>query len=359
MDTRMQLPSERKSSAERIAMSSKRLLILVVGTFLVSCASTLVGQVNIPSARFNPQPVDSYKNTRPLAEPGVFNYDSQVFAPIEFTSNEELEPNTGFYFVYERVYTSLEKGEDRNDTNQVSNDVDYAWGNRFELGWNTKHGDGWGAVYEYAEGSFLSAGRDNIIVNPFLTRTDFNNLEINRMFRQPVSHGGYFEPYVGFRYIGLTDDTIEDVGGNRFLQEASNDVFGGHAGGRYSRRRGRLRTTFDGAVIAGYNRQRYFATDLTSAGGGFTVSETFDDDTSFIPGFDLRAEFAYSVSRDIALRTGFQLIYLVDGVNRADTVTTALNPNSQLSIAPGAGIAGVNDENFSSVGFTFGVEWKR
>ena len=107
MDTRLQLSSERKSSAERIAMLSKRLLILVVGTFLVSSASTLVGQVNIPSARFNPQPVDSFRNTRPLADPGVFNYDSQVFAPIEFTSNEELEPNTGFYFVYERVYTCL------------------------------------------------------------------------------------------------------------------------------------------------------------------------------------------------------------------------------------------------------------
>ena len=352
----MQLPSERKSSAERIAMLSKRLLILVVGTLLVSCASTLVGQVNIPSARFDPKPVDSFKNTRPLAEPGVFGYDSQVFAPLEFASNEELDPNIGFYFVYDRIYTSLEKGEDRNNTGQVSNSTNYSSGNRFELGWNTKQGDGWGAVFEYAEGSSFSAGRDQTITQPFLTRTSYANVEVNRMFRQPVSKGGYFEPYVGFRYNSISDNTIHDTVGNRFIQNAANDVFGGHAGGRYSKRRGRYRTTFDAAVLAGYNRQRYFASDINA---GVANSESFDDDTSFVPGFNLRGEIAYSISRDLALRTGLQLLYFVDGVNRADTVATAQNPNSTVSTTTGTGITGVNDEAFSALGVTFGVEWKR
>ena len=365
MDTRIEVPSERKSSAERIAMLSKRLLTLAVGTLLVSCASSLLGQVNIPSARFKPQPPESIKNTSPFAEPGVFGYDAQVFAPLEFTNNEELDPNLGFYFVYDRMYTSISKADDRNNTNQVSNGTNYSWGNRFELGWMTKHGDGWGAVYELTEGSFFSAGQDRLIANPFVTETSFANVEINRMFRQPVSGGGYFEPYAGFRFNSVSDNTLQDnaTTGTRFRQNATNDIFGGHVGGRFAKRRGRFRSTLDGAVLTGYNRQRYFATDITNVplapGGPFraTAVESFDDDTSFVPGFDLRAELSYNVSRDLAVRTGFQLIYFVDGINRADTTSAALNPNSQLSGAPGD--TGTFDQDFGAPSFSFGLEWKR
>ena len=345
---------------KELAMLSKRLLTLAVGTLtlLVFCASSLLGQVNIPSARFRPQPQESIENTSPLAEPGVFNYDAQLFAPLEFTNSEELDANVGFYFVYDRIYTSITRGDDRNNTGLVASGSNYGWGNRFELGWMTKQGDGWGAVYELSEGSFFSSGQDNLVANPFLTTTSFANVEINRMFRQPVAKGGYFEPYAGFRFNSVSDNTLQDsIAGTRFRQNATNDIFGGHVGGRYAKRRGRFRTTFDGAVLAGYNRQRYFATDLTNAPTGATATESFDDDNSFVPGIDFRAEVSYNLSRDLAVRTGIQVLYFVDGINRADTTPAALNPNSQLSGA--AGDTGIFDENFGAPSFSFGVEWKR
>ena len=364
MDTRGEEPGERKSPAERIAMSSKRLFTLVLGTLIVSCASTLLAQVNIPSARFDPRPADSHINALSIPEPGTFGYDAQVFAPLEFSNQEELEPNTGFYLTYDRLYTSISKPDGRAvGGNGVSTGGNYSWGNRYELGWITKNGDGWGAVYELTEGSFFTNGQDRLVSNPMLVTTSFANVEFNRVFRQSTAGGGQFEPYLGFRFNSVSDNTIQDTDQgmqmfDRFRQNATNDLFGAHAAGRYTKRHGRFRSTLDGAVGASYNRQRYFATNL-AVGGPISplVTEFNDDDTSFVPLFDLRAEISYNVSRDLGIRTGFQVIYMFDGVGRADTLASVANPNS--SLGPAGGVQGVFDENFSAASFTFGLEWKR
>ncbi|MEZ6095099.1 MAG: hypothetical protein R3C03_12865 [Pirellulaceae bacterium] len=77
-------------------MSLMKWWISVVVLF-VGGASVAQAQVNVPSARFSPVQVQEAENTRPFAEPGVFDYDGQMFAPVEFTNFEERAPTSGLY----------------------------------------------------------------------------------------------------------------------------------------------------------------------------------------------------------------------------------------------------------------------
>lgn len=351
-------------------MAIKKLMKLALVVSFIASASVATAQVNIPSARMDDQPPNGSFNVGPFAAPGSFDYDAQIFAPVEFSNNDELEPSVGFYFLYDRMYTSISKASGRIPDNGtaltqgVPGGSNYIWGNRYELGWMTDQGEGWGVNFERSNGSFFSAGQDALVANPMLIETTFSNVEVNRMFRQQLSRGGHIEPYIGMRYQNLSDNTIEDsaigpTNNNRFIQRATNNVIGAHAGARYTARHGRFRTTLDTAVATGYNRQSYFASDLQvpAAGGPPAVTELNDSDSSFVPALDFRAEVSYNLSRDIGFRTGFQVMYLWDGVARADTLTTALNSNSQFGL--GTGVTGVFDESVIATGFSFGIEWKR
>ncbi len=343
----------------------------VAVALLVGLVTSTHAQLATPGARFAPQASEYPENTRPLAEPGVFDYDAQLFAPVEFNDFDERELNTGFYAVVDRVYHSVSRGSARDELpigvseNAVPTGNDWQWGNRYELGWMTDAGSGWQASYEYSSGSWFASGRDETIAQPLMVTTKFANVELNRVFRQPLSHGGNFEPYIGFRYYGINDRTIEDTvtllntgaqAGNRFKQNASNSAAGAHVGGRYSVNRGRFRYSMDGAIATTYNRQRYTAEDILFFGTSVATNSFFDADDAFVPALDTRLELAYSLTRDIGLRTGFQFHYLWDGIARTDNTTTGINPNSALGLG---GQAGVFDESTTVAGFNFGLEWRR
>jgi hypothetical protein len=352
-------------------MSLKHFWTLITVLSVTGAATLVQAQVDVPSPRFEPRSVQSPENTRPLAEPFVFDYDAQVFAPVEFTNNKELEPNTGFFFVVDRMYNSVSRGEPRQlqgigiTPNDVPTGNDWMWGNRFELGWMGQKNSGWQLVYEKTDGSFFAFGQDALVRNPMLVNTNYTSFELNRMFRQSISNGDYFDPYIGLRYFGLSDRTIEDTtfttgtttASNRFKQNAENSSVGAQVGGRYNHRRGRFRYTVDGALAAMYNNQNYFATDLTFIGASTAISEFYDTAQAFTPVADLRCEIAYNFTRDIGLRTGFQVQYIWDGVARTDNLTTAINPNSVNSISGGA--AGLYSESAIVAGFNFGLEWRR
>lgn len=352
-------------------MSLKHYWTLITVISVMSAGALAQAQVDVPSPRFSPKSVQEPENTRPLAEPFVFDYDAQMFAPVEFTNHKELDPNTGFFFVVDRMYNSVSRGSPRDvqgigvTAADVPTGNDWMWGNRFELGWMTEGGSGWQGVYEKSDGSFFAYGQDILVANPEMVTTNFTNAEINRVFRQALSSGGYFEPYAGVRYFGLSDSTIEDttflIGAttvnNRFKQNASNSSVGGQVGGRYNVRRGRFRYTLDGALSAMYNHQRYTASDLTFSGATVGIAEFYDNGQAFVPVADLRLEIAYNFTRDIGLRSGFQVQYMWDGVARTDNLTTAINPNSVNSIA--GGTAGVFSESAIVAGFHFGLEWRR
>lgn len=326
-----------------------------------------VGQINIPGPSFRHKAVESAESTRPFATPGVFDYDAQMFAPLEFTNGKEKAPNSGFFFTIDKVYTSVSRaGHIGVEADNIKTGSDYIWGTRYDLGWFSDSDDGWGLTYQGAQGSYFSAGQDSLVSNPMLVNMDVSTVEINRLFRQTLSRGGYFEPYFGVRYSHIGDNTLEDTTAtlngatvfNRFKQNTTNNAFGFQAGGRYNVRRGRWRMTGDGALATAYNQQRYFATDITNAiGGAQGVSETYQSDQAFVPIIDGQFEVAYNISRDISLRTGAQVVYTWNGIARANTQTTSVNPNSVFGSATTP--AGLFDDSHLSAGFIFGVEWRR
>ncbi|MFT5300791.1 MAG: hypothetical protein ACI87E_000291 [Mariniblastus sp.] len=341
---------------------------LMIGALLFSLVSTGVtnGQVDTPSPKFRHKAVESVDSTRPFATPGVFDYDAQMFAPLEFTNGKEKAPTSGFFFAIDKTYTSVSRAAQIGATsNTIKTGSDYIWGTRYDLGWFSDDDDGWGIAYQNAEGSYFTAGQDILVANPMMVRMHVSTVEVNRLFRQTLSKGGYFEPYIGVRYMNISDNTIEDtvqtVGvtttGNRFKQNTTNDAFGFQAGGRYNSRRGRWRLTGDGALATTYNQQRYFATDITSSANAQGISETYQSDQAFVPIIDGQLEVAYNISRDISLRTGLQVTYAWNGIARANTLTTNINPNSIFGA--GGGPTGLFDDSHLSAGFLFGVEWKR
>ncbi len=348
-------------------MPLKNFMIFGALAALLAPCQTASAQINVPSAEFEHRGIESADATRPFVTPGVFDYDTQVFAPLEFTNDEEKEPNTGFFLTYDRTYTSVSRpgiiggGED-GDT--VASGNNYIWGTRYEAGWMTDADDGWTISYQDSHGIFFTNGQDSTVQNPMLVTNRFATVEINKIYRQHMNNGGYFEPYIGAQYINVSDETLEDrlqtVGvtqvTNRFKQEANNIAFGAHAGARFNRRRGRWRTTADGAIAAAYNQQRYFSTDLFNNGTIIGVTETYSEDQSFVPALDLQFELAYNISRDITLRTGVQTMWIFDGIARANTKPQGINPNSFFGTGTGEGLS---EDSFIAAGFIFGFEWRR
>ncbi len=341
--------------------------ILILGSLLATLMISQVtyGQVDIPSPRFRYKEVESPDSTRPFATPGVFDYDTQVFAPIEFGDGDQLEPNTGFFCTYDRTYLSVNKSGNIGNSTSIPTGTNYQWGTRMELGWMSSADDGWSMAYQYGEGSYFTAGQDVLVANPMLVTTNLATFEINKVFRQALSRGGYFEPYLGLRYDSIADKTIEDTNqvlngvqvGNRFKQRANNDAVGFQAGGRFNNRTGRWRTTCDGAIATSYNQQRYFSTDIANSATTQGIIENYFASNAFVPIVDFQLELAYHISRDISIRTGAQVVYAWNGINRVNTLTTNLNPNSAFGTA--GGTPGIITDHLLTAGFLFGFEWRR
>ena len=353
--------------------------ILTAGTILIALLAGQTdwanAQIHIPGPRFNHRDLEQSDETMPLATPGVFDYDAQVFAPLDFASDDQIEPRIGFYVSYDRTYLSLSKSPRIGtavDTNLVDLGSNFVWGTRYQFGWFAENETGWSIVFQNNEGNSFANGQDILVSNPMLVTNAFRSVEINRVFRQKTSSGATLEPYIGLRYFNVHDETLEDTNqdfivgflpaDNRFRQEANNNAVGFHAGARHSRRSGRFRFTTDGSLTAAYNQQEYFATDIlreiTANNVILTsISETSVEDQSFVPALDFEYNIAYNVSRDITLRTGVQVMYLWTGINRANTLTTGINPNSILS--GGIGATETNDTRFIAAGFVFGFEWRR
>ena len=213
--------------------------ILTAGSLLAALIfgqiETANAQIHIPGPRFEHRDIEQTDGTMPLATPGVFDYDAQVFAPLDFDSDEQLEPRIGFYVSYDRTYLSLSKSPRiANGVNTNLGDLgsNFVWGTRYQFGWFAENETGWSIVFQQNEGNAFQNGQDILISNPMLVTNAFRSLEINRVFRQATSSGATLEPYIGLRYFNINDETLEDTNqdfivgflpaDNRFKQEASN-----------------------------------------------------------------------------------------------------------------------------------------
>ena len=238
--------------------------------------------------------------------------------------------------------------------------------------------------------------------NPGVPRSDLNNpisgdrryfirdsvnsakltsFELNKSFRTKRLHyGSYFEPFFGFRYMNYKDlweqDTytrINDLGVpvgqfppltidpddlqneqfNQLTSNFTNHMVGGQFGARWYKFKGRwnLSSEIRAFLFSNFQFQQVLLhEELTFYGGtgvgtepdGVFIRNTLANDnaTEFVFGGEVRAEAAYEVTRDVAIRVGITFMELGKGIGRG------ININS-------------NDQNVTMFGMTFGFDYRR
>lgn len=303
------------------------------------------------------------------------SYDGQVFTPLDFgeQSVKERFDNTGLFFTYDRASLYVTAPETTTVAGQSAPGFNYqTWGNRFETGYMSEEDKGFTATLLYTGGSTFLAGRSDVgIPAPMHLDSGYTSFEINRTYRQCLKSGALFEPYFGFRYLGVTDKTNQDGSvsvlnpflgtSNRFLQEAQNVMPGGQVGFRLFRQTDRWTLSGNFSAMALYNNQTYFASDIVTRvqQPNIVVERAFDNE-EFVPAVEGRFDVAYHLTRDIAVRAGGQVTYLVQGLTRANVLQAGVNPNSiQSGTAFTNSLTAGTDQDSVLAGFTMGIEWRR
>jgi hypothetical protein len=195
-----------------------------------------------------------------------------------------------------------------------------------------------------------------------------------------LHYGSHLEPFFGFRYIKYQDfwqqdaysritDLGVDVGqvppltqdptllqNERFDQLKStfdNHMVGGQLGARWYKLKGRwnLSGEIRAFVFSNFQFQQtiqsseltfYDATGVDEPPEGVFLSHTLSNDnaTEFVFGGEVRAQAAYEVTRDVAIRVGITFMELGKGVGRGNNINA-------------------NDENVTMFGTTFGIDIRR
>lgn len=221
-----------------------------------------------------------------------------------------------------------------------------------------------------------------------INQASFTSAELNRVWRRKELHyGGILEPYIGARYMNFKDRTRRDGYGrfatttigiigqdpldgvdepanphdlgsweiyNQNYSVLENHMIGGQLGFRLSKSVGHWNLSSDLKFFALQNFQR-LETKLVATRTHYTPhtapqtdvvverTEAFrdhDDASEFVWGGEWRAEATYTLTRDVALRSGFTLLDLGRGIGRG-------------------GDLAFNQQDVLIYGLTFGVDVNR
>ncbi len=209
-----------------------------------------------------------------------------------------------------------------------------------------------------------------------------SSLELNKTWRlEPYRYGGILEPLMGLRYTNFQDFSMNQdynrttfqpsTGTNAatFLTEnltsaewkIDNRMFGGQLGFRYFNHVGRwtLSTELRALALANFRREsRQFYTKTTQYAGVAEGSDVVFEGTtypvltipaqttSFVPGFEVRAESAYQITKYIDLRGGIDFINFASNIRRG-------------SVNAGPAFGAVGNNSVQLTGFTFGISINR
>jgi len=243
---------------------------------------------------------------QPFVDPCEFDWDFQLFKPELCDTCDVAPPSVGWFFTYDRLYWNV--------TRPIASgspwDGDFTWGNRMDIGYMTEEDTGWlfGALH-------LDGPQEDDV-----NRANLSGVELNKTWRLPRFHNGaVLEPLLGVRYLKFEDYTSPS-------NPTENNILGGQFGGRYFNRRGRW---------------------LLSSELRFFLAENFqfltgEDEHEFVPAGELRLQAAFNFTNKVALRVGWDLLYLGKGIARANPVAT-----------------GINDEDVTVTGVGFGFTVNR
>jgi hypothetical protein len=313
-------------------------------------------------------------------------------------------PNTGAYFDYDRTYVAMNRpdGEDSLFSGFDSdftwgNRWELGYMTEEQTGWQ---GVLWhlSGPNEYVSTVVERINRineddlpvndepDPIIVdrNPrtydvrqSLNVASMSSFEFNKTWRRKQFHNGsVLEPLAGFRYMNYRnfkrrddyDRFAEDINGQpdpftpdvegpyeQFTEDFSvfeNFMIGGQLGGRWFQQHGKWLLSADVRFFAMHNFQ-YLKnrTDITLTRYDdplgtevdlqlYEKFQSHDNANQFVWGGEVRAEAAYSLTRDISLQFGMVFLDLGQGIGRSDNIDD-------------------NNEDVQIAGLTFGVTVNR
>ncbi|MEX0818304.1 MAG: BBP7 family outer membrane beta-barrel protein [Pirellulaceae bacterium] len=210
---------------------------------------------------------------------------------------------------------------------------------------------------------------------------DLSSFELNKSFRlKKLHYGSHLEPFFGFRYIKYQDfwqqdsysritDLGVDVGqvppltqdptllqNERFDSLTSrfdNHMVGGQLGARWYKLKGRWNLSGEIRAFIFSNFQYhetvqmseltfYDATGLDEEPEGVFLDKTVAsaNTAEFVFGGEVRAQAAYEVTRDVAIRVGITFMEFGRGVGRGNNINA-------------------NDEDVTMFGTTFGIDFRR
>ncbi len=230
----------------------------------------------------------SAQQFQPFIDPAYFNPDLQFFAPAEVDYyGDPAPPTTGWFFTYDRLYWSVTRPE--NGTRPW--DGDFTWGNRFDMGYMTEDDGGWLFSGTHVDGPTGGAGS---------YKAALASVELNKVWRwDPLHHNGIIEPFIGVRFVQFNDyGSVNDP----FVtpQHIKNNIVAGQLGVRTWKNVGHWKLSAELRAFNGVNFQMY---------------ET-EDFSEFVPAGEVRTEMQYNLTRDVALRVGWELLYFGNGIGR-------------------------------------------
>jgi hypothetical protein len=313
-------------------------------------------------------------------------------------------PNTGVYFDYDRTYVAMSRpdGEDSlfsgfDGDFTWGNRWELGYMTEEQTGWQGVlwHLSGPNVYVSNIVERINRINEDDLPVNDepdpiiadrnpriydvrqSLNVASMSSFEFNKTWRRKQFHNGsVLEPLAGFRYMNYRnfkrrtdyDRFAEDINGQpdpftpdvegpyeQFTEDFSvfeNFMIGGQLGGRWFQQRGKWLLSADVRFFAMHNFQ-YLKnrTDITltryDGPLGDTVDlelnerfQSHDNANQFVWGGEVRAEAAYSLTRDISLQFGMVFLDLGQGIGRSDNVND-------------------NNEDVQIAGLTFGVTVNR
>lgn len=218
-------------------------------------------------------------------------------------------------------------------------------------------------------------GARDLFLTDSINVADLSGFELNKSWRLDAFHNGsILEPFLGVRYYKLgsihrrdtyrrldatfidnpepnTTDLLEEFTTDRSVWE--NHMVGGQLGLRWSDRRGRwtLASEFRGFGAQNFQAFTHQQDQLRILYDGVGDDAEIDSEqylrsrnsasgNEFVFGFDVKAEAALALTRDISLSTGVHVTQMAQGIARGD------NPF-------------LNEQEFTQVGLLIGIDVNR
>ena len=210
-----------------------------------------------------------------------------------------------------------------------------------------------------------------------LLRDDVSSwgVECNYVGRSEQLHnGGFFEWYVGPRYIEFDNTFLVNaqgsttLGNSQWITEAQNHIIAGQLGARWFKKLGRWMLSTEGRGLIGLNAQNVHQTGILGVGitpGGlgsgqpYYLGPTNINHHDFIrecsQGIELRLDARYQITRSVSFRAGWSGLWLNNIARGAEMVDYTLDPaRSFLGI-----LRDHNTDNVLMNGLSIGIDINR